>query len=213
MSLILRFALNRFFIQVFFVAEPRRKLADLLLKFEDEFMSEIVPDQKNWTFVLDEVCSECGYDVRSISPRDVIEQLPDGVERYLQALARPQARLRTIPTRWSDQEYVTHVAHMLVIMTERLDLMLSQEQPTFPNWDQDQAAEEGHYNSLAPQEVASQLRQAGAAYAEKLANIPESSYVRRGLRSNGSAFTVESLNQYAWHDFMHHLWDLESGTN
>jgi len=173
-------------------------------------MSEIVPDQKNWTFVLESVCPECGYDVRAVTAKDVIEQLPEGVERYVAVLSRPEARVRTNSARWSDQEYITHVAHMLVIMNGRLDLMLEHDEPTFPNWDQDQAADEGNYNALEPEEVAAQLRSAASKYAEKLGSIDEDSYSRRGLRSNGSAFTVESLNQYAWHDFVHHLWDLDS---
>lgn len=176
----------------------------------DERMSGIVPDQKNWTFVLDSLCPECEYDVRSVSLRDVIEQLSHGVERYVKVLDRPQARVRTNPARWSDQEYVTHVAHMLVIMNQRLDLMLTKDEPTFPNWDQDLAAEQGNYNALEPMDVISQLREAAKNYANKLDAIPASSYSRRGLRSNGSAFTVQTLNQYAWHDFVHHLWDLES---
>ncbi|UUX59629.1 DinB family protein [Glutamicibacter halophytocola] len=176
-------------------------------------MSEIVPDQKNWTFVLDSVCPQCRYDVRTVAPADVIANLPDGLERYIAVLSRPQARLRTSPSRWSDQEYVAHVAHMLVIMDGRLDLMLEHDEPVFPNWDQDQAAEEGNYNALEPEEVAAWLRSAASKYAEKLRSIDEASYSRRGLRSNGSAFTVESLNQYAWHDFVHHLWDLDSSAS
>lgn len=176
-------------------------------------MSEIVPDQKNWTFVLDSVCPQCRYDVRTVTPTDVIGQLPDGVERYLAVLSRPKARVRTNPARWSDQEYAAHVAQMLVIMDGRLDLMLEHDEPVFPNWDQDQAAEEGNYNALEPEEVAAQLLGAATKYAEKLRSIDEASYSRRGLRSNGSAFTVESLNQYAWHDFVHHLWDLDSSAS
>jgi len=176
-------------------------------------MSEIVPDQKNWTFVLESVCPQCRYDVRAVTPADVIGQLPDGVERYVAALSRPQARVRTSPARWSDQEYAAHVAQMLEIMNGRLDLMLQHDDPTFPNWDQDQAAAEGNYNALEPGDVVTRLRDAATKYAQKLGSIDEASYSRRGLRSNGSAFTVESLNQYAWHDFVHHLWDLDSSAS
>ena len=76
-------------------------------------MSQIVPDQKNWTVVLETVCQQCAYDVRNISLSDVIGQLPAYVDRYIQVLARPDAQTRTNPARWSDQEYVAHVAEML----------------------------------------------------------------------------------------------------
>ncbi|WP_313811949.1 DinB family protein [Glutamicibacter sp.] len=171
-------------------------------------MSQIIPDDKNWTFVLDSVCQECNYDVRSITPDDVVSQLEDYVERFVPLLSSPQARTRTDPARWSDQEYIVHVAQMLLVMEQRLVLMLENTEPTFPNWDQDQAAEEGDYNQFSAEEAEAMLRAAAEAYGAKLASIDLVDYSRRGLRSNGSAFTVETLNQYAWHDLVHHLWDL-----
>ncbi|RWZ82175.1 DinB family protein [Glutamicibacter sp. HZAU] len=171
-------------------------------------MSQIVPDGKDWTVVLDTVCEQCGYDVRGISPGDSIEQLPGHVERYISVLARPDAATRTNPARWSDQEYVVHVAEMLEVMTGRFTLMLERDEPEFPNWDQDQAADDGNYNALPSSEVAELLRKNAAGYAAKLEGMDPVQYSRRGLRSNGAAFTVETLNQYAWHDHVHHLWDL-----
>ncbi|WP_417366635.1 DinB family protein [Glutamicibacter arilaitensis] len=176
-------------------------------------MSQIVPDQKNWTVVLETVCQQCAYDVRNISLSDVIAQLPVYVDRYIQVLARPDAQTRTNPARWSDQEYVAHVAEMLQVMVGRFSLMLEQDDPTFPNWDQDQAADEGNYNSLTAGEVAERLREGATQYAAKLSAIDPTQYSRRGLRSNGAAFTVETLNQYAWHDIVHHRWDLTAETS
>ncbi|WP_404289405.1 DinB family protein [Glutamicibacter arilaitensis] len=173
-------------------------------------MTEIIPDDKNWTFVLESVCTECHHDVRQVSPAAVIEQLPQLVDRYLLALHRPQARERTSPTRWSDQEYVVHVADMLVTMTRRLELMSTKEDPTFPNWDQDQAAEKANYNALEVDEAAARLRAAASLYSNRLARISSTDYGRKGLRSNGAAFTVTTLNQYAWHDVLHHVWDLKA---
>ncbi|MFC9935404.1 DinB family protein [Glutamicibacter sp. NPDC127525] len=176
-------------------------------------MSQIVPDGKDWTVVLDTVCAQCAVDVRGISPGDAMAQLPVCVDRYIEVLARPDAQTHTNPARWSDQEYVAHVAEMLQVMTGRLDLMLEHDDPEFPNWDQDRAADEGNYNSLPAGQVAELLRESAARYAAKLSSIGPAQYSRRGLRSNGAAFTIETLNQYAWHDVMHHLWDLAPQTS
>lgn len=173
-------------------------------------MSQIVPDGKDWTFVLREVCSECGQDMRGLSPQDAVEQLPGVVERYAAVLDRPEARTRNNPARWSDQEYVVHVAEMLEVMSGRLDLMLEQSDPGFPNWDQDEAADRGGYNDLEPAQAAQMLRAAADSYAAKLSGITPEKYSRRGIRSNGSSFTVKTLNRYAWHDVVHHLWDLNA---
>ncbi|MGP5688926.1 DinB family protein [Glutamicibacter ardleyensis] len=173
-------------------------------------MTEIIPDEKNWTFVLESICTQCHHDVRAVSPAQVIEQLPQFVDRYLLALHRPQAKVRTDPARWSDQEYVVHVAEMLITMTARLKLMTSKDDPTFPDWDQDQAAEKGHYNELDTYTAATRLRTSASLYIQNLAAIDPTSYYRQGLRSNGAAFTVATLNQYAWHDVLHHMWDLKA---
>ena len=173
-------------------------------------MSPIIPDDKNWTFVLDSTCSECGQDVRRTSPSDVVSELPSVVERYLAVLERPAARIRQREDRWSEQEYVVHVAEVFEVMTQRLELMMDLDAPTFPNWDQDAAAEAGKYNELEPQRAAEQLRTAADRFAATLWNIESSDYQRTGLRSNGSAFTIATLAQYAWHDVLHHLWDLDA---
>ncbi|MCG3005180.1 hypothetical protein KZ291_31870, partial [Escherichia coli] len=76
-------------------------------------MEGIVPDDKDWTVVLDEICTECAHDVRSTTPEEIVDELPDKVDRYLLALHREHARERTDPSRWSVQEYVVHVADML----------------------------------------------------------------------------------------------------
>jgi len=40
------------------------------------------------------------------------------------------------------------------------------------------------------------------------ATVTEASKDRRGRRSDGSEFTVETLGQYHLHDVVHHLWDV-----
>lgn len=173
-------------------------------------MSEIIPDDKNWTFVLDSTCHECHHDVRHVSPRDVIELLPQIVDRFQLVLQRTNARIRSNPARWSDQEYVIHVADMLMVMEHRLELMAANDSPTFPNWDQDQAANNGNYNSVAAQDAKIRLQAAAGKYSRRLASFAPEDLTREGLRSNGSAFTVTTLNQYAWHDVLHHVWDLKA---
>jgi len=173
-------------------------------------MSEIVPDDKDWTVVLREICSECAHDVRGVTPEDIVAELPSKVDRYLLVLHREHARERTDPKRWSEQEYAVHVADMLQTMVLRLNLMLSEDEPTFASWDQDEAAEQGKYNELDTEEAAQRLRGAAAVFSNRLEGISPHDYHRKGLRSNGAAFTVTTLAQYAWHDVLHHLWDLKA---
>lgn len=160
-------------------------------------MAGIIPDQKDWTFVLKERCAECGQDVRAVTCEDIVEELPERVQRLQAVLDRAGARQRPSPQRWSDQEYVAHVAQMLQVMVQRFNLMLCEDDPTFPNWDQDQAAEQGDYNGLDTAQASHALQEAASRFSTRLDGISPQDYHRRGLRSNGAAFTITSLAQYA----------------
>jgi hypothetical protein len=39
--------------------------------------------------------------------------------------------------------------------------------------------------------------------------VTDEEWSNRGLRSNGSRFTVLTLGQYMAHDLVHHVWDVE----
>ncbi len=66
------------------------------------------PDSKDWTWVLDSVCDECGQDVRGLDPRLIAGLVRDSVPRFAAALrsrmpapGRPRrcgARWNTAPT-------------------------------------------------------------------------------------------------------------------
>jgi hypothetical protein len=56
--------------------------------------------------------------------------------------------------------------------------------------------------------VAAELVAAGAAVADRFDAVFPEQLERRGLRSNGSEFTVRTLGQYFLHDLLHHLHDV-----
>lgn len=51
---------------------------------------------------------------------------------------------------------------------------------------------------------AAEAEQTAAAFAA----VEDSQLDRRGLRSDGSAFTVDTLARYFLHDALHHVWDV-----
>lgn len=107
-------------------------------------------------------------------------------------------------------EYGAHIRDVFEVFTERLELMLREDNPTFPNWDQDQAAIDRNYSSLLPEEVAAELVQNGLDAAAAFGAVSEELWNRRGLRSNGAAFTVVTLTGYFLHDVVHHLHDVNA---
>ena len=112
---------------------------------------------------------------------------------------------------WSALEYGCHVRDVHRIFNERVRLMLSEDEPRFPNWDQDATAIEDDYGSQDPAVVDVGTRRCGRAVADTYDRVPPDAWSRRGLRSNGSEFTVASIAVYHLHDIVHHAHDVDHG--
>ena len=170
----------------------------------------ITPDTKDWTWVLDRPCPECGF-VSQDHPREKIgETIRQNGAAWTPILERPDARIRNSDDRWSDLEYGCHVRDVYRIFGERLALMLEQDDPTFQNWDQDQTAVDDDYQSQDPLSVRTQLVAAANALADRFDSVEGDQWERPGTRSNGSRFTVATLGIYGLHDPIHHLWDVST---
>lgn len=167
------------------------------------------PDSKDWTWVLGSVCTECGQDVRALNPGQIAGLVRGSVELFTSVLQRADVRERPSPQVWSPLEYCAHISDMYQVMNERLELIINQETPVFANWDQDEAAIRNNYGGLDPMLVAQQLSDSAGRFAGALESLNDQQITRTGYRSNGSVFTAATLAQYAWHDAIHHLHDLD----
>ncbi|AMM22078.1 methyltransferase type 12 [Frondihabitans sp. PAMC 28766] len=168
----------------------------------------IVPDTKNWTWVLEKPCVDCGFDASAVAFADVPALVRANAARWPHRLAQPDARERPDDDTWSPLEYGAHVRDVFRVFAGRLDLMLTQVAPTFPDWDQDATAIDDDYAAQDAETVALEILQAGTAVADAFAAVDPDRLGRTGLRSDGSAFTVESLARYFAHDPVHHLHDV-----
>lgn len=169
---------------------------------------EIVPDDKNWTWVLESRCADCGFDAPSFAVAETAEMVRKIGARWVMVLARADVRERPRPDVWSPLEYACHVRDVFRIMDARLALMLEGDGPEFENWDQDATAVEDDYAAQDPSVVASELTSAAEVFAARYSTVSGDQWDRRGTRSDGSVFTVESLARYMLHDPLHHLWDV-----
>jgi hypothetical protein len=170
----------------------------------------IVPDTKDWTWVLERPCPECGFDA-SLLPREQVAPLTrTNARAWAPILAEPPALLRARhrDDRWSPLEYACHVRDVFRLYDERLQLMLSQDHPTFANWDQDQTAVADRYNDQDPGVVAAELLTAADALAATFDTVAGAAWDRRGSRSDGATFTVDTFGRYMIHDPVHHLHDV-----
>lgn len=168
----------------------------------------IIPDDKDWTWVLERPCQQCGLDTRAIAPGDVPELTRANAAAWQQVLADPGATRRPDPGTWSPLEYGCHVRDVFTVFAWRLDLMLSHPDPLFPNWDQDESAIAARYAEQDPARVAAGLAEAGTAIADSFEVVSGQQWQRRGRRSDGATFTVASFARYFIHDPVHHLHDV-----
>lgn len=168
----------------------------------------IEPDTKNWTWVIERPCDDCGYDGSTTTIRDVPGIIEANATGWPAALVRSDVRDRPDAQTWSTLEYAAHVRDVHRRMTERLVLMLTEDAPTFPNWDQDATAVDEAYGDQDPATVERELGAAAHRAARAFDDVRDDQLDRTGHRSDGSAFTVASLAVYAAHDPVHHLWDV-----
>jgi hypothetical protein len=166
------------------------------------------PDEKDWTWVLDRPCPDCGFDAHAVARADV----PALTRRYAAAvqaaLGRDDAAARPQPAVWAPVEYGCHVRDVCTIFTGRLALMLTEDNPEFENWDQDVTALEDRYWAQDPATVAGQLAAQSGTIARAFGAVEGEQWQRPGRRSNGSVFTVDTFARYFLHDLAHHAWDV-----
>ncbi|SEC07965.1 methyltransferase type 12 [Arthrobacter woluwensis] len=168
----------------------------------------IEPDVKDWTWVIEKVCPECGFDPADITPADVAREIRTHPARWEAVLARPDVTVRPDESTWSPLEYAAHVRDVLELFRERLHLMLGRDGVEFANWDQDATAVAKEYRQESPRRVAHQVAEETELTARAFDEVPGELLGHRGLRSNGSEFTVASLSSYFLHDVVHHLHDV-----
>lgn len=129
--------------------------------------------------------------------------------RWRAVLRRPDVAERPDEDTWSALEYACHVRDVFSLFDQRLNLMLDGDNVRFENWDQDRTAVEKDYANADPAVVSAELTAEGQQIAESFAGVREAEWGRKGLRSNGSVFTVLTLAQYFLHDVVHHLHDVD----
>ncbi len=169
---------------------------------------EVIPDVKNWTWVLERICDDCGFDSSKFDVLQTGHAIRDQAVRWAEVLESDDVAVRPKPGVWSPLEYGCHVRDVFRKFDERLELMLTHVDPQFENWDQDKTAIEDDYQSQVPIAASAELSAAAVSLATRFDSVASDQWTRRGFRSDGSVFTVETIARYLMHDPVHHLFDV-----
>jgi hypothetical protein len=168
----------------------------------------ISPDTKDWTWVITRSCPECGFDPSKVEPSTLGSSIRENAAAWTSILRRDRVARRPNTEKWSALEYGCHVRDVFRTIDGRLVMMLTEDSPTFPNWDQDATAINDRYRDQDAVAVLDELEAAARTLADRYDSVVEGQWDRRGVRSNGSRFTVATLGVYCMHDVSHHLWDV-----
>lgn len=166
----------------------------------------ITPDTKNWTWVLEKPCPECGFDASTFEATDVADMIRANAASWPAVLERDDVRERPDESTWSKLEYAAHVRDVFRIYLYRLGLMLAEDDPLFPNWDQDESSTA--YADEDPALVAEELAEAADEIADAFDGVEGDQWRRSGRRSDDKSFTVDTFARYYLHDIEHHAWDI-----
>ena len=79
----------------------------------------VPPDDKDWTWVLQRECPECGFDAPSMDVHDIPELVRANAAAWQEVLARPDVRRRPRPGVWSPLEYGCHVRDVFRLFERR----------------------------------------------------------------------------------------------
>ena len=170
----------------------------------------ITPDDKDWTWVLDRRCPECGFDATACRAVDVAAIVRANAVEWSRILAEPASSVAVRPddATWSALEYGCHVRDVYRIYHRRIHRMLVEDDPQYANWDQDATAADDRYHEQEPAVVASELVDAASLLADRLDLVHGDEWDRTGRRSDGAVFTVDTISRYMVHDTIHHIWDV-----
>lgn len=108
----------------------------------------IVPDEKDWTWVLERVCPECGFDTAEVDRDELAGRIAATSRAWDAVLGGPDVRQRPDDTTWSPLEYACHVRDVHRVYAGRVGRMLAEEDPHYDNWDQDATAVEQRYDEI-----------------------------------------------------------------
>lgn len=162
-------------------------------------------------------CSECGYLYASTARHDIAATLSALARSYADRLAASSddvLRSHPLPRTWSALEYACHVRDVLTVQDERIQLALTEDEPTLTPMGRDELVQERQYNAQQPGTVAEEITAAAAELAVSLERLSDSDWRRTAVYAwpNQSIRTLKWIGRHTVHEMRHHLMDFDRNT-
>jgi hypothetical protein len=166
-----------------------------------------------WARAQTDLCPQCGLQPGAMDHGSLggqLLELAGSWRTYLLAADDASVRTNPAPGIFSPIQYGAHVRDIERVYGDRIVLMLTEENPVFPQFNPDEDAWNG-YNQLDRGVLADDIEEQAQRLSRILYALEPDDWSRTMTRDGGSdgvyEFTVAGLASYAVHESHHHLLD------
>ena len=119
-------------------------------------------------------------------------------------------RHRPAAGEWSAIEVVGHMINKMQIWTSRAELIMVEERPALPAYDQDALVRDHDYQHADPEAVFEQLRQECERFAILVERVPTSALQREGVHEEFGPMTLRQCIEAPLESAQEHLEQLRA---
>jgi hypothetical protein len=140
----------------------------------------------------------------SQDPMSVLLETPAALDRAIDGVPTVRLKQPEKPGEWSIGQVLQHLVDSEVVWAWRMRLILAQDRPTITGYDQDQWADNLHYDEADPSESLETFGVLRRANLRLIARASPQDLQRVGVHAERGEESVEHLRRlYAGHDLMH----------
>lgn len=157
-------------------------------------------------------CTQCGFRY-DLSPADVADRAEAATQAVRQAVAdTPMERRsrRPEPRVWSVNGYTRHLADASGVILQRIELILAEDRPYLPYWDEAADAEENRIDESPADQSIPVLEERVARFAQRMRALPPGGWERVGIHERAGEILLSEIAHDMAHETEHHAQDIRA---
>lgn len=157
-------------------------------------------------------CVQCGFRY-DLDPTHVAERAEAATQAVRQAVADtpPERRSRRpSPEVWSVNAYTQHLADASGVILQRIDLILAQDRPYLPYWDEAADAEANRIDESPADDSIHVLEERVSRFGERMRTLPPGAWERVGIHELAGEIQLSEIAHDMAHETEHHAQDIRA---